>query len=116
MAIGATLPFSAAADPTGRLLDLTRLVDGDAGAEGDDGEAPHGREAVLLRIARDYAAARGRGSAAPQALARAMDAVGERLDDATRRALSGAARDVTPPRANGRARVMAAPRKHDRGA
>jgi len=111
------LALAAAADPTGRLLDLAHLVDGDAGTEGDDGEATHEREAVLLlRVARDYATARGRGCAAPQALARAMDAVGGRLDDATRRALSGAAREVTPPGANGRPRVIASARRHDRGA
>ncbi|MEK7330326.1 MAG: response regulator [Candidatus Eisenbacteria bacterium] len=97
------LALAAAADPTGRLLDLARLIDRGAGPEGDDGEAPHEREAVmLLRVARDYAAARRRGSDAPQALAQAMDAAGGELDDATRQALSGAAREVTALGVSGR--------------
>jgi hypothetical protein len=89
------LALAAAADLTGRLSDLARLVEGDAAPEGDDGGAPHKREAVMLvRVARDYTAGRRRGSDAGQALAQAMDAAGGELDDATRRALGGAAREA----------------------
>jgi DNA-binding response OmpR family regulator len=110
------LALAAAADPTGRLLELALLVDRAAGLEVGDQEAAGEREAVvLLRVARDYAAGRGRGCPTPQALARAMDAVGGRLDPATRAALDGAAREIVPHAVNGRARVMAA-RKRERGA
>jgi DNA-binding response OmpR family regulator len=97
------LALAAVADPTGRLLDLGRLIDRGAGPEGDDGEAPHEREAVvLLQVARDYAAARRRGCDAPQALARAMDAAGGELDDATRQALHGAERELAALGVSGR--------------
>jgi DNA-binding response OmpR family regulator len=97
------LALAAAADPTGRLLDLARLLDHDAGSQGDEGDAPHEREAVvLLRVAGDYAAARRRGCDTSQALDLALDAAAGDLDDATRQALRDAAREVTTMGANGR--------------
>ena len=89
------LALAAAADPTRRLLDLAHLIDRGTGGSADDDDDAHEREAaVLLRIARDYTAARQQGCGAAQALARATDASREVLDDATRRAL-----DVAGPRA-----------------
>jgi len=111
------LALAAAADPTGRLLELAQLIDRGAGIEPPDEEIAGSREAVtLLRIARDYAAARGRGGAAAQSLARAMDAAGGGLDGVMRTALAAAAHETVPARGNGRARVLATARKRERGA
>lgn len=97
------LALAAAADLTGRLLDLARMVDGDAAAEGDDGGSRHEHAAAMLvRVARDYTAARRQGCDAGQALAQAMDAAGSDLDDATRQALGGAARQAVAMGANHR--------------
>ncbi len=87
------LALAAAVDPSGRLLDLARLLDCGAGPEREDGDAPHEHEAVtLLHVARHYVAARRCGRATAAALAEAMDALG--LDAAVRRALHGTAPDV----------------------
>ena len=97
------LALAAAADPTGRLLDLARLI-ACAADEGEDAvEDVAEREAVvLLRVARDYAAARRRGGDTSQALAQAVGAAHADLDDAMRQALIGAGRGPAALGANPR--------------
>jgi DNA-binding response OmpR family regulator len=86
------LALAAAADPTGRLLDLGRLLNVSAGVDGEECELAHAPEAVmLLRVARGFTAVRRQGEPAPEALAKAMDAHAD-LDSCTRRALSEALR------------------------
>ena len=85
--------LAAAADPTGRLLDLGRLLEVSAGIEGEECDLPHTPEAVmLLRVARGFVAERRRGVPPPAALVRAMDAMGDDLDACTRKALAEALR------------------------
>ncbi len=81
------LALAATADPTGRLLELGRLLEG--GADGEELDGPHVREAVvLLRAARGYVAERRHGTPAVAALARAMDAIGSELEPPVRQALA----------------------------
>ena len=85
------------ADPTGRLLELGRLLDCSGGPEGEDCDAPHMREATgLLRVARAYVAERRQGTPAAAALARAMDAAGSDLEPPVRQALATALRNGRP--------------------
>jgi len=89
--------LAATADPTGRLLELGRLLDCGSGLEGEDRDAPHGREAtVLLRVARAYVVERRQGTPAVAALARAMDAAGSDLEAAVRQALATALKAGRP--------------------
>jgi hypothetical protein len=86
------LDRAAAADPTGRLGELTQLVEASHDTGDRSGAGAHQRQAAaLLRVARDYRAARRRGEDAARALAAAIAAAGEALDDAVRITLLGAA-------------------------
>ena len=91
--------LAATADPTGRLLQLGRLLDCGGGPEGEDCDASHMREAtVLLRVARVYVAERRQGTSPVAALARAMDSAGSDLESAARQALATALRVGRPAR------------------
>ncbi len=94
------LALAATADPTGRLIDLGRLMDCGAGPEGEDCDAPHLQEAsVLLRVARHFTAQRRQGATAQTALVRAMDAAGEGVSAPMRQALATALGAGRTPRA-----------------
>jgi DNA-binding response OmpR family regulator len=92
------IALAATADPTGRLLELGRLLDC-GGPEGEDCEGPHMTEAtMMLRVARDYVAERRQGATAVASLARAMDAAGADLPPHVRQALATAMRSRRPAR------------------
>ncbi|HEU5322262.1 MAG TPA: hypothetical protein VFX28_15770, partial [Methylomirabilota bacterium] len=91
--------LAAAADPTGRLIDLGRLLDCGTGPEGEDCDAPCLQEAtVLLRVARDYTAERRQGATPQAALVVAMDAAGEDVTAHMRRVLATALGTGRAPR------------------
>jgi DNA-binding response OmpR family regulator len=95
-----------AEDPTGRIAELRAMI-GRAfalipppGAAPAPGAAPEEsgpderRATLLLAVALDYVAERGRAPARGAALARVIERAGEALDPATRQALEAAAREA----------------------
>ena len=93
------IALAGTADPTGRLLELGRLLDCGGGPEGEGCDGPRMREATaLLRVARAYVAERRQGAAAAVALARAMDAAGNDLEAPARQALATALKNGRPAR------------------
>jgi len=91
--------LAAAADPTGRLIDLGRLLDCGMGPEGEHCDAPHMQEAtVLLRVAREYTAGRREGATPQAALVLAMDTTGESVTAHMRRVLATALGTGRAPR------------------
>jgi hypothetical protein len=93
------LALAAAADPTGRLVDLGRLLDCTGGPEGDGCDRPHMEEAtVLLKGARAYTAGRRMGAPPQVALSKAIEALGQELNADVRHALIEALGSGAPPR------------------
>ena len=97
------IALAAAADPTGRLVDLGRLLDCGAGPEGGGCDAPELADAtMLLRAARGYTAGRRMGAPPRIALAKALEAMADELIPGVRQALTdamgagGRPRAVTP--------------------
>ena len=91
--------LAAAADPTGRLIDLGRLLDCGTGPEGEDCDAPHMQEATaLLKVAREYTARRRQGDTPQAALVLAMDTAGESVTAHMRRVLATALGPGRAPR------------------
>ena len=93
------MALAGTADPTGRLIDLGRLLDCGDSPDAEGFDSPHAHEAtVLLKVARAYTAGR-RGGAMPQAaLVAAMDATGDAVTAHMRRALATALGAGRPPR------------------
>jgi len=85
------LLVTAERDPSGWCATTLRLIDraGDDRGWADDLPADERRAAGLLAAVQEYVAARLRGVAPAAAATRALECVGERLDEAVRAALSG---------------------------
>ena len=92
------LALAAAADPTGRLLDLARLLEcgGDTGHADPDGPG-EGDGVTLLQVSHRFVAARQCGRASEDALAEAMDHLDPSVAARLRQALTGVTRDVHAP-------------------
>jgi DNA-binding response OmpR family regulator len=91
--------LAAAADPTGRLIDLGKLLDCGMGPEGEECDAPCMPEAmVLLEVARAYTAGRRKGATPQKALAAAMEATPDEVTAHMRKALATALGPGRPPR------------------
>lgn len=93
-----TLALAAAADPSGRLLDLARLLEcgGEAGDADSDAPGDHD-SATLLRVSRRYVAARLCGRASENALAEALGDLDPSVGVGLHQALTGLARDLHAP-------------------
>ena len=85
-------------DPTGRVRELLGMIA--SGSQSEEGPDER-RAALLLVMAREMITARREGRSLADALARAADHVGSRLDASTRQALESARAEMefTAPRA-----------------
>lgn len=90
----AAIERHAARDPSGRLADLLEIERlAIRPEEGDEALPETQRAALLLFVARRYAAARAGGAEPGEALTAAGLEAGEALDPATAQALNGALRE-----------------------
>ena len=93
------IALAAAADPTGRLVDLGRLLDCGSGPEGIDCDSSQmGDATLLLRVARGYTAARRMGASPRLALTKSCEALMDDLNPCAREALIAALGDGSAPR------------------
>jgi DNA-binding response OmpR family regulator len=93
------IALAAAADPTGRLVDLGRLLDCGSGPEGVGCDSPQMGDAILLlRVARGYTAARRMGASPRLALTKACEAMMDDLGSCARDVLIAALGDGSAPR------------------
>jgi hypothetical protein len=91
--------LAATADPTGRLIDLGRLLDCGECPDSEALDAPRAHEAtILLRVARNYTVARRQGATPQMALVAAMDTAGDDVTAHMRLALATALGAGRPPR------------------
>jgi len=93
------IALAAAADPTGRLVDLGRLLDCGSGPEGIECDSPQMSDAsLLLQVARGYTAARRMGASPRLALTKSCEAMMDDLSPCAREALIAALGDGSAPR------------------